>query len=172
MEVHEYRFKMSGKISSCKIFYKRRDNYEKAFVLTMMVAIATVFFLLPGTGIVGAQTGSGGASDQPPAPSAWAVQAQQADVMISEAQKTIQRCNEEIAQAEAMKKRAQEGRARAQALGGTKEDQPQYPWLSMEKAADKMIADARQTIERCELQIKTGKALKVEAENELKKLGQ
>lgn len=145
---------------------------KRAFVLTMMVAIATAFFLLPGTGIVGAQTSSGGASDQPPAPSAWAVQAQQAEVMISEAEKTIQRCNEQIAQAEAMKKRAQEGRARAQALGGTKDDQPEYPWLSMEKAANMMIADARQTIERCELQIKTGKALKVEAENELKKLGQ
>lgn len=150
---------------------------KRAFGLTMVVAITTVFLLLLGTGTVGAQgarqdVGRGGASDQPPAPSAWAVQAQQADVMISEAQKTIQRCNEQIAQAEAMKKRAQEGRARAQALGGTKDDQPEYPWLSMEKAADMMIADARQTIERCELQIKTGKALKVEAENELKKLGQ
>lgn len=144
---------------------------KRAFMLTMMVAIAMVFLLSLGTSTVRAQAASGGAQDQPAAPS-WRAQAEAADLMISEAQRTIQLCNEQIAKAQAMKKRAQEGRAQAQATGGTKGDQPEYPWLSMEKAADQMIADAMKTIERCELQIKTGKALKVEAENELKKLGQ
>ncbi len=144
---------------------------KRAFVLTMMVAIAMVFLLSLGTSTVRAQAASGGAQDQPAAP-AWRAQAEAADLMISEAQKTIQRCNEQIAKAQEMKKRAQEGRAQARAAGGTKGDQPEYPWISMEKAADQMIADSMKMIERCELEIKTGKALKVEAENELKKLGQ
>ncbi len=144
---------------------------KKAVLLTVVVAIATVFLLSQGAGTVQAQAGGGLAQDQPPAP-AWRSQMEAADLMISEAEKTKKRCEEEIARAQEMKKRAQEGRAKAMAAGGTAGDQPQYPWVTMEKAADKMIADALKTIERCELQIKTGKALKIEAENELKKLGQ
>lgn len=144
---------------------------KRAVLLTVLVAIATVFLLSLGTGTVRGQAGAGGAQDQPAAP-AWRAQMEAADIMISEAEKTIKRCNEEIARAQEMKKAAQEGQARAMAAGGTSTDRPQYPWVTMEKAADKMIADALKTIERCELQIKTGRALRTEAENELKKLGQ
>lgn len=144
---------------------------KKTIVLTVLVAIATVFLLSLGAGTVKAQAGGGGAQDQPPAP-AWRAQMEAADLMISEAEKTKKRCEEEIARAQEMKKRAQEGRAKAMAAGGTATDRPQYPWVTMEQAADKMIADALKTIERCDLQIKKGQALRTEAENELKKLGQ
>ena len=144
---------------------------KRTFALSIVVAVMMVFLLSPGASNVRAQTSSGGAQDQPAAP-AWRAQAEAADLMISEAEKTIKRCNEQIAQAQAMKKAAQEGRVKAQAAGGTKGDQPEYPWLSMEKAADQMIADSLKTIERCDLQIKKGRALRTEAENELKKLGQ
>ena len=143
---------------------------KRGVLLALVVAIATVFLLSLGTGTVRAQAGSG-AQDQPAAP-AWRAQMQAADLLISEAEKTIKRCNEEIARAQEMKRIAQEGMAKATAAGGTKEDRPAYPWVTMDKAADKMIADALQTIERCELQIKTGRALRTEAENELKKIGQ
>jgi hypothetical protein len=129
----------------------------------------TLVFSL-GASIARAQVAGGAASDQPSYP--WNRKAQAADTMISEAQKTIQRCNEQIAKAEEMKKIAQEGRAKAQRTGGTSADQPEYPWLSMEQAADQMIMDARHTIARCELQIKLGKQMKIEAENEIKKMGQ
>jgi hypothetical protein len=144
---------------------------KRGVLLALVVAIATVFLLSLGAGTVRAQAGSGGAQDQPAAP-AWRAQMEAADIMISEAEKTIKRCNEEIARAQEMKRIAQEGMAKAAAAGGTKEDRPAYPWVTMDKAADKMIADALQTIERCELQIKTGRALRTEAENELKKIGQ
>ena len=60
---------------------------KKTIVLTVLVAIATVFLLSLGAGTVKAQAGGGGAQDQPPAP-AWRAQMEAADLMISEAEKT------------------------------------------------------------------------------------
>jgi hypothetical protein len=148
---------------------------KRVFAMAMVVAIFTVFLVALDAGTVRGQEKDltrGGAQDQPAAPSGWQVQADQAKQMISEAQRMIQLCNEQIARAEAMKKQAQEGRARAQRLGGTRQDQPEYPWINMEKMADQQIADAKATIERCELQIKTGKVMQEGAENEIKKMGQ
>ncbi len=150
----------------------------KRAVLVSMAILCAVVFLFIGAGPLHAQVSSGQVPDQPDNP--WVKQMEAADIMISEAQKTIQRCNEEIAQAERMRKIAQEGRARAEVAGGTKRaapgaggqaDQPHYPWLSMEQAADKMIADARKTIERCELQIQYGQKLKRDALQEMGRWG-
>ncbi|MBP1747611.1 MAG: hypothetical protein H6Q52_150 [Deltaproteobacteria bacterium] len=137
---------------------------KRAVVLSMAVVCAAVFIFL-GAGTVKAQM----SPDQPDNP--WATQYKAGETMVSEAEKTIQRCNEQIAAAEKMKKQAQEGRAKAQAAGGTKADQPPYPWLSMEQAADQMIADARKTIERCELQLKKGTKMRDEAGEQLRKMG-
>ncbi len=140
---------------------------KRAVLLSVAVICAAVFVFF-GAGTVKAQMG-GAVPDQPDNP--WAAYYRAGDVMVSEAQKTIQRCNEQIAAAEKMKRQAQEGRAKAEAAGGTKADQPPYPWLSMEQAADQMIADARKTIERCELQIKQGTKMRDEAGAQLRKMG-
>ncbi|MHB8109127.1 MAG: hypothetical protein ACYDHW_03730 [Syntrophorhabdaceae bacterium] len=154
---------------------------KRAFWLSVVVLFAAVLFF-PGVSIVNAQRPqgaieSGSVPDQPDNP--WSIKAKAADIMISEAQKTIQRCNEQIARAEELKKMAQEGRTRTQVAGGTRTvtpgggqaDQPNYPWLSMEQAADQIIADARRTIESCELQIKHGQQMKIEAIQEMKRWG-
>ena len=153
----------------------------KRAVLASMVLVCAAVFLFVGAGVVNAQIGKpqvGSVPDQPMNP--WAAHYQAGETMISEAQKTIQRCNEQIAAAEKMKKEAQEGKARALTVGGTKRadpraggtaDQPAYPYLSMEQAADAIIADARKTIERCELQIKQGTAMKDEAAGQLNRMG-
>ena len=150
----------------------------KRAVLLSVAVICTAVFVLLGAGTINAQMRPGSVPDQPDNP--WAEQAIAGEQMMSDAQKTIQRCTEEIATAEKMKKTAQEGRARAEATGGTyraeavaggQSDQPAYPWLSMEQAADQMIADARKTIERCELQMKYGKKMKEDALQEMERWG-
>lgn len=150
---------------------------KRAVVLSMAVVCAAVFIFM-GAGVVKAQIRSGEVPDQPDNP--WAAHYKAGEVMISEAQRTIQRCNEQIAAAERMKRQAQEGRARAEATGGTKKadpraggqaDQPPYQWASMEQAADQMIADSRKTIERCELQIKQGTKMRDEAAAQLRRMG-
>ena len=153
----------------------------KRAVLASMVLVCAAVFLFLGAGVVNAQIGKsqiGSVPDQPMNP--WAAHYQAGETMISEAQKTIQRCNEQIAMAEKMKKQAQEGKARAGVSGGTKladpraggqADQPAYPYVTMEQAADKIIADAKATIARCELQIKQGKSMQDEASAQLNKMG-
>ena len=153
----------------------------KRAVLVSMVVLCAAVFLFLGTDVAKAQIGKpqiGSVPDQPMNP--WAAHYQAGEQMISVAQKTIQRCNEQIAMAEKMKKQAQEGKARAGVTGGTKladpraggqADQPAYPYVSMEQAADQIIADAKKTIERCELQIKQGKAMQDEAAAQLNKMG-
>jgi len=149
----------------------------KRAVLVSMVVVCAAVFLFLGTGVVKAQT-SGAVPDQPDNP--WVAHYKAGETMISEAQKTVQRCNEQIAAAEKMKKEVQEGKARAQVTGGTKKadpraggaaDQPAYPYLSMEQAANQMIADAKMTIQRCELQIKQGTKMRDEAAAQLRRMG-
>jgi hypothetical protein len=148
---------------------------KRAALLSMAVVCAAVFLFL-ASGNLMAQVRSGAVPDMPDNP--WAEQAIAGETMISEAQQTIDRCNQQIAAAERMKRRAQEGRAKAQVAGGTSRaaaggasDQPNYPWLSMEQAADQMIADARRTIDRCELQIKYGQKMKQDALMEMERWG-
>lgn len=155
---------------------------KRVFLLSVIILFATILFS-PGLSQVNAQRTegaipSGSVPDQPDNP--WGIQAKAADMMISEAEKTIQRCNEEIARAEELRRMAREGRARTEVAGGTRSaaprsggasDQPNYPWLSMEQAADHMEADARATIARCELQIKQGRQMKKEALQEMGRWG-
>lgn len=155
---------------------------KRVFWLSVIVLFAAVLFY-PGVNIVNAQRSqgaipSGSVPDQPDNP--WGIKAKAADMMISEAEKTKQRCNEEIARAEELRRMAREGRARSEVAGGTRaadprsggaSDQPNYPWLSMEQAADQMEADARKTIARCDLQIKQGRQMKKEALQEMDRWG-
>lgn len=150
---------------------------KRAVLLSVAVICAAVFLFL-ASGNVMAQMTSGAVPDMPDNP--WVAHYKAGEMMMTEAQKTIQRCNEQIAAAEMMKKQAQEGRAKAEITGGTKRadtraggaaDQPGYPYLSQEQAADQMIADARMTIQRCELQMKQGAKMRDEAAAQLRAMG-
>ncbi len=90
---------------------------KRAVLLSVAVICAAVFVFF-GAGTVNAQMG-GAVPDQPDNP--WAAHYKAGDIMISEAQKTIQRCNEQIALPKEMKSRRRKAGPRLKLPAGRKE---------------------------------------------------